>query len=210
MIWLWFMIGMNWLVVRMNWLVVGVDWLWLMIRVNRRMVWFWFIVMHWLWLVIGVNRSVVRFWFVITILLPMSSVDWITLLLNLWVIETSFILVDAWNWVWVPELWVSKMITFWFLISVGWSVMMDIRKRGIVWLMSWVCLWLVVWVSVFRLWSFVNRLWGFVNWLWWIVWQWLWLVDGYRWIVWFWLWLVGDLKSIWVSRCLITIGTMTT
>ena len=180
MIWLWFMIGMNWL-------VVGVDWLWLMIRVNR------------LWLVIT------------TWLLPMSSVDWITFLLNLWVIETFCVLIDAWNWVWVPELWVSKMITDWFLISQGWrSVMMNIRKRGVVWLMSWVCLWLVVWVSVFRLWSFVNRLWGFVNWLWWIVWQWLWLVDGYRWIVWFWLWLVGDLKSIWVSRCLITIGTMTT
>ena len=190
--WFWFLVGL-WLIMVNGWMIgfwfVVVNWLWLMIRVNRMMVWFWFIVMHWLWLMIGVNRRMVRLWFVITILLPMSSVNWITLLLNLWVIETSFILVDAWNWVWVPELWVSKMITFWFLISVRWSVMMDIRKRGVVWLMFWVCLWLEVWVTVGRLWSMVG-LWSVVDWLWSFV-DWLrCMVCMLR------LWLVGDLKSV--------------
>ena len=104
MIGLWFVIGVNWLVIRMDWLMVGMNWLWLMIRVNR----LWFMITTWL--------------------LPMSSVNWITFLFDLWVVETVSVLVDAWNWVWVPELWVSKMITDRFLISIGWRVIGDRHK----------------------------------------------------------------------------------
>ena len=199
----WCLVGL-WLVMVNGWMIgfwfVVMNWL-------RMMIWFWFIMMHWLWLIM-VNGGMIRFWFVVmhwlwfvitTWLLPMSGVDWISFLLNLWVIETFFVLVDAWDWMWVPELWVSKMITHWCWIKgwIGWCVMMDIRKRCVVWLMSWVCLWLVVWVSVDGLWSFVAvGLWYMVSWLWSVV-SWLWNMVGF-WCMVCWLWSVCDFQSVWI------------
>ena len=203
--WLWLMIGVNWL-----WHMIGMSWLWHMIGVS------------WLWHMIGGNRRSVRLWFVIRVSTKMSSVNWITFLLNLWVIETFFVLVDGWNWVWVPELWVSKMITDWFLISIGWCGMMDIRKRGVVWLMCWVCLWLVVWVSVDRLWSVVaDGLWNMVSWLWSVI-SWLWNVVSWLrnviswcgsmvgfWCMVCWLWSVCDFQSVWILWLITICTTMT-
>merc|ERR1719216_194838 len=187
--WFWFFVGL-WLIMVNGgmigfWFVV-MNWLWLMIGVN----WLWHMIgVSWLWHMIGGNRRSVRLWFVIRVSTKMSSVNWITFLLNLWVIETFFVLVDGWNWVWVPELWVSKMITDWFLISIGWCGMMDIRKRGVVWLMCWVCLWLVVWVSMGRLWSVVaDWLWNMVSWLWNVI-SWCGSLVGF-WCMVCWLWSV--------------------